>query len=276
MQRRVVMEPQIPPMTEGVLRLLLLLVSAFILQWAAVLGFQRPLYGLALTFGPDFYPTQILTHIFLTERLGLGSIITLLFHSLFLWSFGAEIERLWGRVHFLRLFASGIAGSMVTASIAGLTYIPGITLAGMLGGLSGILLAFALLWPDRQVYFFMIPMKMRWLILIFLLLMAVSSLESILQVTGGALGGAAFVYYYVRRGNRSYASYEEPSSGGGIKAWWEEFTKKRRLEKKRKEISRRIDLKEEVDRILEKISKTGMQSLTRKEKSLLDQASREL
>lgn len=270
------MEPQIPPMTEGVLRLLVLLASAFILQAVADLGFRRPIYGLALNFGPDFYPTQILTHIFLTERLGLGSIISLLFHGLFLWSFGAEIERLWGRVHFMRLFVSGLVGAGCTAAIAGLTYMPGLSLSGYLGGLAAILLAFALLWPDRQVYFFMIPMKMRWLILIFLVLMAVTSLEHILQVTGGALGGAAFVYYYVRRGNQSYSSYEEPPASGGIKVWWEEFKKKRRLEKKRKEISRRIDLKEEVDRILEKISKTGMQSLTRKEKALLDQASKEL
>lgn len=261
-------------MTEGVLRLLLLLTSAFLLQWVAVLGFQRPLHGLALSFGPDFYPTQILTHIFLTQHLDLGSVITLLFHCLFLWSFGSEIERLWGRVHFLRLFVSGLVGAACTTGIAGLTYMPRLELAGILGGLSGILLAFALLWPDRQVFFFMIPMKMRWLILIFLIMMAVSSLGAILQVTGGALGGAAFVYYYVRRGNRVHTAYDP--EGGGLKAWWEEFKKKRRLEKKRKEISRRIDLKEEVDRILEKISKTGMQSLSRKEKALLDQASREL
>jgi hypothetical protein len=35
-------------------------------------------------------------------------------------------------------------------------------------------------------------------------------------------------------------------------------------------------MKEEVDRLLEKISKSGMKSLSSKEKALLDRASREL
>jgi hypothetical protein len=57
---------------------------------------------------------------------------------------------------------------------------------------------------------------------------------------------------------------------------WEEFKKKRRLNKKKAEIERRIEMKEEVDRLLEKISKSGMKSLSSKEKALLDRASREL
>lgn len=273
--QRAVIEPRIPPMTEGVLRLLVLMGGAFILQWTAILGFHRPVHGLALNFGPDFYPTQILTHIFLTERPDLWSVINLLFRCLFLWSFGSEIEALWGRVHFLRLFFAGILGAAVAGAVAGLTYAPGLSLAGILGGLAAILAAFAVLWPDRQVYFFMIPMKMRWLIVLFLLLMALSSLETVLQVAGGSLGGVLFCYYYVKRGKAVYTSYQEVEPGG-LKAWWEERQKRKRLEKKRQEISRRIDLKEEVDRILEKISKSGMESLTKKEKALLDQASREL
>lgn len=54
-----------------------------------------------------------------------------------------------------------------------------------------------------------------------------------------------------------------------------EKRRKRRLEKKRKQIEQRIDMKYEVDRLLEKISKEGMSSLTRKERAFLDRASKE-
>jgi hypothetical protein len=42
------------------------------------------------------------------------------------------------------------------------------------------------------------------------------------------------------------------------------------------EILRRIEMKEELDRILEKISREGMNSLTKEEKKFLDKASKEL
>ena len=61
-----------------------------------------------------------------------------------------------------------------------------------------------------------------------------------------------------------------------FKARLEEQKKKKRLDKKRKEIERRIEMKEEVDRLLEKISREGMDSLSRKEKTFLDKASKEL
>ncbi len=57
---------------------------------------------------------------------------------------------------------------------------------------------------------------------------------------------------------------------------FEEWKKRRRLVRKRREIERRIEMKDEVDRLLEKISKEGMDSLTRKEKATLDRASKEL
>ena len=62
---------------------------------------------------------------------------------------------------------------------------------------------------------------------------------------------------------------------GGLFGWLEDRKKKKRLKKKQEEIDRRISMKEEVDRLLEKISRDGMDSLSRKEKAFLDKASRE-
>lgn len=275
MQRWVTEEPQAPPLTEGILRLLVLFFLAFVIEAIAILGFHRPLSGLALSFGPEFNPTQILTHIFLNGAPTLWGIIGLFFQGLMLWAFGGEIERLWGPYHFLKLFLAGILGAIVTSAAAGLTLMPGISIAGATPGLAAVLLTYTVLWPERRgLFFFMIPMKVRWMILIILILMAIPSLESVLQISGGALGGAAFLYYYIRKGNPVYTETSRQSPG--IMERWNEFRRKRRLEKKRREIERRIDMKEEVDRILDKISRTGMKSLTRKEKNLLDTASREL
>ena len=116
---------------------------------------------------------------------------------------------------------------------------------------------------------------MRWVILVFAVLIAVSSMVALLQVLGGALGGALFIYYYLRKGNRTYGQSVEDRTMT-LSERWEEFKKKRRLNKKKAEIERRIEMKEEVDRLLEKISKSGMKSLSSKEKALLDRASREL
>jgi len=275
MQRWVTEEPQAPPLTEGILRLLVLFSLAFLVEIVASIGFHRPLDGVALSFGPDFNPTQILTHIFLNAGPSFGGALTLLIEGVILWSFGSEIERLWGSYHFLKLFLCGIVGGIATSAIAGLTLMPGMTIAGFAPGLAAVLLTYAVLWPERRgLLLFFIPMKIRWLILIILILMALASPPvSVLQVSGGALGGAVFLYYYIRKGNLSHA---DPHEGVGLGARWNEFKRKRRLEKKRREIERRIDMKDEVDRILDKISRNGMKSLSRKEKALLDQASREL
>ncbi len=276
MQRWEIQEPQAPPLTEGVFRLLVLFSLAFGIEWIAAAGFQRPIDSLALSFGPDFQPTQILTHIFLVIPPGFFGGLSLFFLCLMLWGFGGDIERLWGPRHFLNLFLAGMAGSLLLGLIAHLSAFPGLSLHGPTGGISAVLLAYAVLWPDRKaLFFFVIPMRIRRDILVFAVLIAVSSMVALLQVLGGALGGALFIYYYLRKGNRTYGQSVEDRTMT-LSERWEEFKKKRRLNKKKAEIERRIEMKEEVDRLLEKISKSGMKSLSSKEKALLDRASREL
>ncbi len=276
MQRWEIQEPQAPPLTEGVFRLLVLFSLAFVVEWIATVGFQRPIAPLALTFGPEFYPTQILTHIFLVVPPGFFGGLHLFFLCLMLWGFGGDIERLWGPRHFLNLFFAGVIGSVLLGLVAHLSAFGGLSLFGPTGGIAAVLLAYAVLWPDRRaLFFFVIPLRMRWVILIFAILIGVSSMVSLLQVLGGALGGALFIYYYLRKGNRAYAAHVEDRTPT-LAERWEEYRKRKRLNKKKQEIERRIEMKEEVDRLLDKISKQGMKSLSRKEKALLDRASKEL
>lgn len=291
----------VPPVSQGVLRILVLLGSAFVLEViAGSMGTQ--ISPLALHFGQNFHPAQILTHIFVTDpRPGapfFGKFISILFEVIIIYGFGSQLEILWGRRHFLKYyFISLLGGVMVWAAVG--AFLP-VVVWGMGAGIAGMLVAYAVIWPDRQVLlFFVFPVKMKWLVLglfVFIFLSALGGgLDTVILYSGGALAGALYLFYHARRGRvmaesqsgfqsstRSSsissgigAEHLKEKKGGGLFDWWESRKKKKRLAKKQAEIDRRISMKEEVDRLLEKISTEGMDSLTRKEKAFLDQASRE-
>ncbi|MBR31546.1 MAG: hypothetical protein CMN77_09520 [Spirochaetaceae bacterium] len=291
----------VPPVSQGVLRILVLLGSAFVLEVIAG-SMGTNLSPLALHFGQNFHPAQILTHIFVTDpRPGahfLGRLISVFFEGVIIYGFGSQLEMLWGRRHFLKYFLISLLGGVLVWAAVG-SVLP-VAVWGMGAGIAGMLIAYAVIWPDRQVLlFFVFPVKMKWLILglfIFIFLFALGgSLDTVVLYSGGALAGALYLFYHARRGRvmaesssgfqgstRSSsisggigAEHLKEKKPGGIFGWWESRKKKKRLAKKQAEIDRRISMKEEVDRLLEKISNEGMDSLTRKEKAFLDEASRE-
>ena len=128
---------------------------------------------------------------------------------------------------------------------------------------------------------FFIPMKMKWfIVLLFIFLAFPGGASALVQYSGGALAGAFFLYHYARKGrHRSlYSNVQAPPTSlfGSLKNRWDSYVRRRRLEAKQKEIERRIQMKAQVDALLEKISQKGMASLSRKEKTFLDHASKEL
>ncbi|CAN5221180.1 rhomboid family intramembrane serine protease [soil metagenome] len=87
----------------------------------------------------------------------------LLFNLFGLWMFGAELELLWGRQRFFTLwFASVVAAGLTQLLVDFLLGSPNPTL-GASGGVFGLLLAFAMMFPERRVLvFFVIPLQARW------------------------------------------------------------------------------------------------------------------
>ena len=285
----------LPPVTPIVFRLLVLFGFAWILEVVAQLVGQPDLRALWLHFGSEFHPLQIFTHIFYIAPPGIGGIIELLFQGLVLYFFGSDLERQWGSSNFLRFFFVSLIGGAALPGLASLfPQLAGQMVFGINGAESGLLLAYAILWPDRKVLlFFIIPIRMKWLILLLWVFLAVlGGVNVFLIYLGGALAGTAFIYYYARRGRSAGGEFGPPGpefsgmtgsggSGGssanapGLADRTREYFRKRRLRKKQAEIERRINVKDEVDRLLEKISREGIDSLTRKEKSFLDKASKE-
>lgn len=88
-----------------------------------------------------------------------GGFFHLFFNMFMLWMFGVAIETRWGAVEFLKFyFICGLSVALVKVLVGGAhSTIP---LVGASGALFGLLVAFAMLYPDAVVYlYFFIPVK---------------------------------------------------------------------------------------------------------------------
>jgi membrane associated rhomboid family serine protease len=107
---------------------------------------------------------QPLTYMFLHAR----SPTHILFNMLILWMFGVELERIWRTRFFVRYYlVTGVGAGLLSVAIALLpfgatraTY--DATIIGASGALYGLLLAYAMYFPDRPILmflFFPVPAK---------------------------------------------------------------------------------------------------------------------
>lgn len=282
-------EYRFPLITVGVFRLILLFTISYLTQFIASFFSNFSIENLILS-SQNFSLISLLTYFFVVP-INLGSFLSFLFDILILWGFGSELERSWGTKNFYKYFFIGIYSGVIFLLLIGFFFIDGLYAYGLQAGIIGILLAYGILWPNREVLFFMVlPLKMKWVVLVMFLFLAFSSLSHFIISLGGGLGCAFYLYFIVKRG-KIYSYYEnfqwstvagssqdlqKKSLFESIKNKFIEFKKKKRVEKKKQEILKRIEMKEELDRILEKISKEGMNSLTKEEKKFLDKASKEL
>ena len=150
-----------PPLLPATQALLLANVAIFFL--AQLLG-----GGLLSTFelwpiGAEFRPWQIVTYSFLHANFS-----HLFFNMLGLWMFGTELEHVWGQRRYVTFyFASVVAAALMQLLVNFVVGAGGPTI-GASGGLFGLLLAFAMLFPNRTILlFFVIPMKAKWLAVLY-------------------------------------------------------------------------------------------------------------
>lgn len=135
-----------------------------------------------------FHLWQIVTYAFLHST---GNIAHLLFNMLGLWMFGAEIERYVGPRRLLTCyFASVLSAALTQLFVPALLGAPPAPTIGASGGVFGLLLAYALMFPNRKVVPLIPPIPMpAWL---FATLYA--GLELFLGVTGSLSGVAHFAH----------------------------------------------------------------------------------
>ena len=111
---------------------------------------------------------QLATYLFLH-----GGVFHILFNMLGVWMFGTELERLWGTQFFLRFYAVSGIGAGLTVVAVGLlpfdvttsTYVS--ATIGASGALYGLLMAFAMYFPDRPILMFLLfPVPAKYFVMI--------------------------------------------------------------------------------------------------------------
>lgn len=184
--------------TPGIKGLIIANGAVFALQMLARLfgkGGLEPIFGLhpAVTF-LDLWLWQLVTYMFLHST---STILHILFNMLFLWLFGTEVERAWGTRAFLRYyFICGIGGALTTSLLFWNS-----TTIGASGAVFGVMLAYGMLFPNRQILFwFLFPMRA----VTFVLLSVGIELYALLSLEDGVahiahLGGMLFGYLYLKR-----------------------------------------------------------------------------
>ena len=235
----------------------------FLLQTIArTEGMFFPLFGLVPKMvWSEFMLWQPFTYLFFH-----GSIWHVLINMFVLWMFGSELERLWGKEHFLKFyFVTGVGAGLVTI-IFGLNSMTPIV--GASGAVYGVLLAYGLTYPNRTVYLYgIIPIKSLWFVIGIGVIAFMSSFDNVSQISHLThLSGMVIGYLMLKRPVR-------------FNDLW--FTiRKRTLEYKikheEKKVSQHQEIEREIDSILDKINREGFDSLTNEEHDRLYKGSQSL
>jgi membrane associated rhomboid family serine protease len=113
----------------------------------------------------NFQVWRLATYLFLHDPF---SPIHIVFNMLSLWMFGVDLERRWGSRGFLKYYAvTGVGAGIATVLVSLLPFdvtapIYESNTIGASGAIYGLLLAFALLFPYRQILFlFIFPLPVR-------------------------------------------------------------------------------------------------------------------
>ncbi len=243
-------------MTPWVLRLLFANIGAYFVQLTMPALTNQLAFVPALMFRE---PWTIVTYMFL--HAGTSHI---LFNMLGLYFFGPRVEARIGSTRFVQLyFISGISGALLSTLFA-----PMSPIIGASGAIFGVTLAFARFWPREKLYIWgIVPVEARWMVVFYTVFSIWSGLGGSRSGVadfahlGGFLGAWLFLVWFDRsRGDRKFrAAVTNPKVPVDRLAGWKQVDLNRVHEVNR----------DEVNRILDKISAEGMGSLTAQEKLFL-------
>lgn len=265
-------------LTPWVKRLLIANAAIFLLMWiSGSAGFFVEWFA--------FRPSRILTRPWgaLTYMFLHAGFWHVFINMLMLFFFGAPLERRWGSREFIRYYLLCGLGGVVLSFVFQSSSIIGASAA-----VYGLMVAFAMTWPNAPIYIWGIfPVKAKWLA-------AFLFVVSTLSAFGGGgdgiahfahLGGLVTGFVYLRtdwrtpswlrgRGNagssRPGGRFGSGTTDGGRRTPPQSSTGSPGRWRRADEEA----LLDEVDAILDKISRSGMRSLTRKELELLNEVSR--
>ena len=170
-----------PPITQG-----LLIANVLIFFFGQQLG--PGIIGLFALWPWDtglFRPWQLVTYAFLH-----GGMTHLAFNMFGLWMFGAELELVWGPRRMIQFYlVSVLVAALAQLLVSGLLGSRAPTV-GASGGLFGLLIGFAMVFPRRKITPLIPPIPMPAPVFVALY----GAIELTLGVTGSASGVAHFAH----------------------------------------------------------------------------------
>jgi membrane associated rhomboid family serine protease len=210
----------------------------------------------------------------------------LAFNMLMLFIFGPAVEERMGGTAFpLYYLICGLGGAAFSFALSMFT--PVAPFVGASAAVFGVSLAFAMTWPDAPIYVFPlpVPVKAKWLV-VFL-----ATINLVLAISGARdgvahlahLGGFLFGFIYMRseeavmRRARAALKAREFAHVVPPRPTREPPTAASPAAAPPSQPDKEADgNSDELDRVLDKISRTGLASLTPEERKVLDERSREL
>jgi membrane associated rhomboid family serine protease len=177
--------------------------------WANVAAFVATVVHHDLIYLLGVNPSEVIEHYRLWQPITYMFIHVgpthILFNMLGIWMFGVELERMWGTQFFLRYYAvTGIGAAITTIVVALLPFAVteqtySTVTVGASGALFGILLAFALYFPERPILLAMLfPIPAKYFVVIIGALSYFSSPGGVAHAAH--LGGVVFGYLYLQGG----------------------------------------------------------------------------
>lgn len=185
-------------------------------------------------------------------------LLHLVFNMLGIFFLGPTLERSWGSKRFLRFYLlCGLVGGLIYVLANRFGWIGGMYLIGASGGVLGLLVACAILFPHFVVFLFIFPVPIRFAAILFTILYLLNVIRGGVNAGGDIchLGGMATGFLWVM--GRPYLAGRRQQKQQGA------FERKRQQQAAEQY---------EVDRILAKVHEKGIHSLSRREKQILQRA----
>ncbi|MFP4623650.1 MAG: rhomboid family intramembrane serine protease [Gemmatimonadota bacterium] len=215
-------------------------------------------------------PWSLVTYMFVH-----GGFLHLFFNMIILFFFGPPLEGLWGGREFLKFYLVAGLGGAAASYLFAFDH----AVVGASAAMYGVMLAFAMNWPNMPIHIWgILPVKAKWLV-------AFLAAVSIMSLVGGTRDGIAhFAHLGGFAGGFLYLKLDDKLTNRVSRL--QEFVRRRKVsissggegedERPRTRSARRKEdrVLDEVDRVLDKISESGLQSLTDEELELLDRVSK--
>jgi membrane associated rhomboid family serine protease len=189
-----------------------------------------------------------------------ASVVHILWNMVGLFCFGPTLERHLGSRRFILFYLGcGIAAGLSFLLLMAIGVVGTASLLGASGAILGVLAACAVLFPHQIMFYFFLPMPIRVGAVLFILLAVLNIVRGSnpggeAAHLGGMAAGAAYILLLPR--------FEKVKLRMHTQSW------DKRMEESRK-------LRVEVDRILAKVHRFGLHSLTTREKRMLKRATQE-